>query len=110
MGYKRWLFKHILREKKLVSIMVFFLIFFIATVSFTPMLIGDIFDELAKENSSFLEIIKTALLIALAGIIRTLADFTQSYTNEVIAHKVTKNVTEEFYDDMLKKSHALLFA
>ncbi|MHA1827329.1 MAG: ABC transporter ATP-binding protein [Candidatus Heimdallarchaeaceae archaeon] len=105
MGYKRWLFKHILREKKLVSIMVFFLIFFIATVSFTPMLIGDIFDELAKENSSFLEIIKTALLIALAGIIRTLADFTQSYTNEVIAHKVTKNVTEEFYDDMLKKSH-----
>ncbi len=96
--------KHLLKEKLLSSILLIFLIVFIGTVSITPLLIGDIFGELAKVNSSLQVIIRTALFIALAGVIRAVADFTQSYVNEVLAHKVTKNVTEEFYDDMLEKS------
>ncbi|MCK5298742.1 MAG: ABC transporter ATP-binding protein, partial [Candidatus Heimdallarchaeota archaeon] len=36
--------------------------------------------------------------------IRTVGDYIQSFVNDVIAHKVTKNVTEEFYNDMLEKS------
>ncbi len=104
MGYKKWFAKHILREKWLFLRMLIFLMLFIGTVSFTPLLIGNIFDELAKPDRSFTIIIMTSLFIAIAGIGRTLGDYIQSYTNEVIAHKVTKNVTEEFYDDMLKKS------
>ncbi|MHA1630186.1 MAG: ABC transporter ATP-binding protein [Candidatus Heimdallarchaeota archaeon] len=104
MGYKKWFTKHILRVKWLFLLMLVFLVLFIATVSFTPMLIGSIFDELAKPDRSFTAIIITSLYIALAGVIRTIGDYIQSYTNEVIAHKVTKNVTEEFYMDMLKKS------
>ncbi|MCF2142394.1 MAG: ABC transporter ATP-binding protein/permease [Candidatus Heimdallarchaeota archaeon] len=104
MGYKKWFTKHILRVKWLFLLMLVFLVLFIATVSFTPMLIGSIFDELTKPDRSFTAIIITSLYIALAGVIRTIGDYIQSYTNEVIAHKVTKNVTEEFYMDMLKKS------
>ncbi len=104
MGYKKWFAKHILREKWLFLRMVIFLMLFIGTVSFTPLLIGNIFDELAKPDRSFNTIILISLYIAIAGVVRTLGDYIQSYTNEVIAHKVTKNVTEEFYDDMLEKS------
>ena len=93
-----------MKEKLLTTILITFLIIFIATVSVTPLLIGDIFGELAKENTSFSLILRTAIFIAVAGVVRALADFTQSYVNEVLAHKVTKNVTEEFYEDMLEKS------
>ncbi|MBD3189578.1 MAG: ATP-binding cassette domain-containing protein [Candidatus Heimdallarchaeota archaeon] len=104
MGYKKWFVKHILKEKLLFLVMLFFLILFIGTVSFTPLLIGDVFDELAKPDRSFTAILWTSLYIAIAGLIRTVGDYFQSFTNEVIAHKVTKNVTEEFYDKMLEKS------
>ncbi|MCG3222684.1 MAG: ABC transporter ATP-binding protein [Candidatus Heimdallarchaeota archaeon] len=104
MSYKKWFFKHLLREKLLSSILLIFLTIYILTVSITPFFIGDIFGELVKENSSFTVILRLALFIALAGVIRATADFIQSYMNEVLAHKVTKNVTEEFYNDMLEKS------
>lgn len=100
-----------------------FLIIFIGTVSITPLFIGDIFGELVKEAgratqylvsngfntvkinaASFSAILITGLFIAVAGVIRAAADFTQSYVNEVLAHKVTKNVTAEFYNDLLEKS------
>ncbi|MHA1853324.1 MAG: ABC transporter ATP-binding protein [Candidatus Heimdallarchaeaceae archaeon] len=104
MSYKKWFIRHLLREKKLLIINLTFLILFIATTSLTPLLIGDVFDELKKPNRSFHAITITALLIALAGVIRAASDFTQSYVNEVLAHKVTKNVTEEFYSALLEKS------
>jgi ABC-type multidrug transport system fused ATPase/permease subunit len=104
MGYRRWFFKHILKERLLSIVLVTFLLVFIGTVSITPLFIGDIFGELAKENSSFKVILSASLFIAGAGIIRASADFTQSYANEVLAHKITKNVTEEFYKGMLEKS------
>jgi len=104
MGYKKWFFKHLLKEKLLSIVLLIFLTIYIGTVSVTPLLIGDIFGELAKVNRSFEVILRTAIFIALAGIIRASADFTQSYMNEVLAHKVTKNVTEEFYNDLLEKS------
>ncbi|MHA2308413.1 MAG: ABC transporter ATP-binding protein [Candidatus Heimdallarchaeaceae archaeon] len=86
------------------TILMMFLIIYIAATSITPFFIGDIFGELAKENRSFAIILRTALFIATAGVIRATADFIQSYMNEVLAHKVTKNVTEEFYNDLLGKS------
>ncbi len=104
MGHRRWFFKHILKERLLSIILLIFLIVFIGTVSITPLFIGDIFTELAKENSSFKVIVSASLFIAGAGIIRATADFTQSYANEILAHKITKNVTEEFYKGMLEKS------
>ena len=104
MGYKKWFVKHIFKEKLLFFLMLIFLIVFIGTVSFTPLLIGDVFDELAKPDRSFQKILITSMYIAIAGVARTIGDYLQSYTNEVIAHKVTKNVTEEFYDNMLEKS------
>ncbi|MBN1330279.1 MAG: ABC transporter ATP-binding protein [Candidatus Heimdallarchaeota archaeon] len=104
MGYKKWFAKHIKKEKWLFLLMILFLMVFIATVSFTPLFIGDVFDELANPDRSLIRIIKTSLFIAVAGIFRTIGDYIQSYSNEVIAHKVTRNVTEEFYDNMLEKS------
>ncbi|MBA7482093.1 putative multidrug export ATP-binding/permease protein [subsurface metagenome] len=104
MGYKIWFLKHLFKEKLLTVVFFTFLVIFIGTVSITPLLIGDIFEELVKVNRSFGAILITSLYIALAGVIRAGADFTQSYINEVLAHKVTKNVTEEFYNDMLEKS------
>ena len=112
-----------MKEKSLLSILMTFLIIFIGTVSITPLFVGDIFEELVKQTGaineflstsglaiiqlnspSFQGIIATGIFIAIAGIVRAGADFTQSYVNEVLAHKVTKNVTEEFYDNMLEKS------
>ena len=104
MGHKKWFAKHILREKWLFFLMLFFLIIFIGTVSFTPLLIGDVFDELDKVDRNFMNIVLTSIYIVIAGLLRTVGDYFQSYLNEVIAHKVTKNVTEEFYDNMLEKS------
>ncbi len=123
MGYKIWFVKHLLKEKLLLIILITFLVIFIGTVSITPLFIGDIFEELVKEtgqvtkyllsngfhtiqinSSSFKAILITALFIGVAGIIRAAADFIQSYVDEVLAHKVTKNVTAEFYNDLLEKS------
>ncbi|MHA1441936.1 MAG: ABC transporter ATP-binding protein [Candidatus Heimdallarchaeota archaeon] len=104
MGYKKWFVKHIWKEKVLFLVMLIFLIMFIGTISFTPLLIGSIFAELEKWHPQSGPIIITSLWIALAGIGRTVGDYVQSFTNDVIAHKVTKNVTEEFYDNMLEKS------
>jgi ATP-binding cassette subfamily B protein len=114
MGYKKWFFKHILREKRLLIVLIVFLVLFIGTVSLTPLFIGNIFDALPDATGIFAilpggdgfreTIFYLALLIAMAGVIRTVGDYIQSFANEVIAHKVTKNVTEEFYDDMLEKS------
>jgi len=104
MGYKKWFVKHIIKEKLLFLVMLIFLIIFIGTVSFTPLLIGDIFTELEKMHPQSGPIIITSIWIAVVGIGRTLGDYIQSFTNEIIAHKVTKNVTEEFYDNMLEKS------
>ncbi len=115
--------KHLMKEKSLLTILMTFLIIFIGTVSITPLFVGDIFGELVKQTGalndfltssglvilqlnapSFSGVIATGILIAVAGIVRAVADFTQSYVNEVLAHKVTQNVTEEFYDNMLEKS------
>ncbi|MBK5113341.1 MAG: ABC transporter ATP-binding protein [Candidatus Heimdallarchaeota archaeon] len=114
MGYKKWFFKHILREKRLLIVLLVFLVLFIGTVSLTPLFIGNIFDALPDATGIFAilpggdgfreTIFYLTLLIAMAGVIRTVGDYIQSYANEVIAHKVTKNVTEEFYNDMLEKS------
>ncbi|NHJ84510.1 MAG: ABC transporter ATP-binding protein [Asgard group archaeon] len=104
MGYKKWFAKHIWKEKWLFLLMIIFLMIFIGTVSFTPLFIGDVFDELSLPSPSFTQILKTSIFIAVAGVLRTLGDYIQSYSNEVIAHKVTRNVTEEFYDNMLEKS------
>jgi len=104
MGYKKWFAKHIIREKWLFLPMLFFLILFIATVSFTPLFIGNVFDTLAIAGVEIDAIIPVCLWILFAGIIRTIGDYIQSFLNDLIAHKVTKNVTEEFYDNMLEKS------
>lgn len=103
-GYKKWFVRQILREKLLTGIMILCLIAYIGTVSLTPLFLGDIFEELTQPNRSFVKILHSSLFIALAGLVRAGGDFVQSYINEVIAHKVTKNVTEEFYDNMLEKS------
>lgn len=102
--YKKWFVRHILREKLLTIIMILCLIAYIGTVSLTPLFLGDIFEELTLPNRSFVKIFYSSLFIAIAGLVRAGGDFIQSYINEVIAHKVTKNVTEEFYDNMLEKS------
>ncbi|MHA1220790.1 MAG: ABC transporter ATP-binding protein, partial [Candidatus Heimdallarchaeota archaeon] len=104
MGYKKWFAKHIIREKWLFLPMLFFLILFIATVSFTPLFIGNVFDTLAIAGVEIDAILLVCLWILFAGIIRTIGDYIQSFLNDLIAHKVTKNVTEEFYDNMLEKS------
>lgn len=123
MGYKIWFLKHLLREKLLSSTVVIFLIIFIGSVSITPLFIGDIFGELVKQPgrvtqylvtlgfdtirinaASFHAILITGLFIAISGVVRAAADFTQSYMDEVLAHKITKNVTAEFYNDLLEKS------
>ncbi len=104
MGYKKWFAKHIWKEKVLFLVMLIFLIIFVGTISFTPLLIGSVFAELEKMHPQSGPIIITSLWIALVGIGRTVGDYVQSFTNELIAHKVTKNVTEEFYDNMLEKS------
>lgn len=112
-----------MKEKMLFTILMTFLIVFIGTVSITPLFVGDIFEELVKQTgavnsfltssglsiirlnaSSFQGIIATGILIAIAGVVRAAADFTQSYVNEILAHKVTKNVTKDFYENMLEKS------
>jgi len=114
MGHKKWFFKHIFREKRLLIVLIVFLILFIGTVSLTPLFIGNIF-EVLPDATGILAILPGgdgfretlfyfALLIAIAGVIRTVGDYIQSFVNDVIAHKVTKNVTEEFYNDMLEKS------
>ncbi|NHJ40103.1 MAG: ABC transporter ATP-binding protein [Asgard group archaeon] len=104
MGYKKWFAKHILKEKLLFILMLIFLILFIGARSLTPLLIGDVFDILDIEGVVFNDLIWPALKIVFVGITITICDYLQSYLNEVIAHKVTRNVTEEFYDDMLEKS------
>jgi ATP-binding cassette subfamily B protein len=104
MGHKKWFAKHIIKEKLLFFTLIIFLVIFIATRSLTPLFVGDIFDIVEEPTSVFKDVIITALLIAATGVVRTIADYLQSYVNEVIAHKVTKNVREEFYDNMLKKS------
>ncbi len=104
MGYKKWFVKHIFKEILLFLVMLLFLILYIGTVSITPLLIGNVFAELSKPSGTIQPILLTSLYIVIAGVIRTVGDYIQSYTNELIAHKVTKNVTEEFYDDMLEKS------
>lgn len=114
MGHKKWFFKHIFREKRLLIVLIVFLILFIGTVSLTPLFIGNIFEVLPDATGIFAilpggdgfreTLFYFALLIAIAGVIRTVGDYIQSFVNEVIAHKVTKNVTEEFYNDMLEKS------
>jgi len=114
MGHKKWFFKHIFREKRLLIVLIVFLILFIGTVSLTPLFIGNIF-EVLPDATGILAILPGGdgfretlfyftLLIAIAGVIRTVGDYIQSFVNDVIAHKVTKNVTEEFYNDMLEKS------
>ncbi|NHJ84996.1 MAG: ABC transporter ATP-binding protein [Asgard group archaeon] len=110
MGYKKWFAKQLLKEKWLFVVLLIFLILFIGTVSLTPMFIGNVFDVLddatilANHEEAFRMVLNICLLIAMAGVIRTVGDYVQSYTNEVVAHKITKNVTEEFYNDMLEKS------
>ncbi|MHA1211200.1 MAG: ABC transporter ATP-binding protein [Candidatus Heimdallarchaeota archaeon] len=104
MGYKKWFAKHIIREKWLFLPMLFFLIVFVGTVSFTPLFIGNVFDTLAIAGVEIDAILLVCLWILFAGIIRTIGDYIQSFLNDLIAHKVTKNVTEEFYDNMLEKS------
>ncbi len=114
MGHKKWFFKHIFREKRLLIVLIVFLILFIGTVSLTPLFIGNIFEVLPDATGIFAilpggdgfreTLFYFALLIAIAGVIRTVGDYIQSFVNDVIAHKVTKNVTKEFYNDMLEKS------
>jgi len=114
MGHKKWFFKHIFREKRLLIVLIVFLILFIGTVSLTPLFIGNVFEVLPDATGIFAilpggdgfreTLFYFALLIAIAGVIRTVGDYIQSFVNDVIAHKVTKNVTEEFYNDMLEKS------
>ena len=88
--------KHLMREKMLFTILMTFLIIFIGTVSITPLFVGDIFEELVKQTGAvndfltssgfsiirlnapaFKGLIATGILIAIAGIIRAGADFTQ---------------------------------
>ena len=104
MGYKKWFAKHVLKEKLLFILMLIFLILFIGARSLNPLLIGDVFDVLDQPGVVFKDLILPALYIVITGVVITICDYLQSYLNEVIAHKVTKNVTEEFYDDMLEKS------
>ncbi|HUT80239.1 MAG TPA: ABC transporter ATP-binding protein [Candidatus Bathyarchaeia archaeon] len=115
MSYKKWFAKHVIKEKWLFLLMILFLMIFIATVSFTPLFIGNVFDLLDEFSNIlsptqeqihelFIKIIITSSYIAIAGILRTIGDYVQSFANEVMAHKVTRNVTEEFYDNMLEKS------
>ena len=74
MGYKKWFAKHILREKWLFIFMLIFLILFIATVSFTPLFIGNVFDLLEDGINSLTEILAPLLYIAAAGVVRTVGD------------------------------------
>jgi ABC-type multidrug transport system fused ATPase/permease subunit len=104
MGYKKWFAKHILKERLLFILMLVFLILFIGARMLTPLLIGDVFDLLREPGVVFNDLILPAIYIAITGVVITISDYLQSYLNEVIAHKITRNVTEEFYNDMLEKS------
>ncbi|MEA2071274.1 MAG: ABC transporter ATP-binding protein [Asgard group archaeon] len=103
-GYKKWFVKQLVKEYGIFLIMLLFLIIFIATRALTPLFVGDVFDELDKANPSLMGVFNTAIWIAVSGVVRTISDFLQSYYNEVTAHKVTMNVTEDFYEEMLAKS------
>ncbi|NHK31727.1 MAG: ABC transporter ATP-binding protein [Asgard group archaeon] len=104
MSYKKWFARHVLKEKLLFVLMLIFLILFIGARSLNPLLIGDVFDVLDQPGVTFSDLILPAVYIVISGIVITISDYLQSYFSQVIAHKVTRNVTEEFYDDMLEKS------
>jgi ATP-binding cassette subfamily B protein len=104
MSYKKWFARHVLKEKLLFVLMLIFLILFIGARSLNPLLIGNVFDVLDQPGVTFRDLILPAIYIVISGIVITISDYLQSYFSQVIAHKVTRNVTEEFYDDMLEKS------
>ncbi|MHA1911637.1 MAG: ABC transporter ATP-binding protein [Candidatus Kariarchaeaceae archaeon] len=102
--HRFWVLRHVLKEKALTLTTLLFLIIFIGATVLTPVFIGDVFDELLSPDRAFSRIIQITLFIISAGMIRASADFVQSYANEVHAHRVSRNITQDFYANMLSKS------
>ncbi len=102
--HRFWVISHVVKEKSLTLITIFFLVLFIGTTVLTPVFIGDVFEELLAPDRTFDRIIQITVFIITAGMIRASADFVQSYANEVHAHRVSRNITQKFYANMLSKS------
>ncbi len=103
-SHLRWILSHVLVHKKMLL-----LFFLAATISaaigtITPLLMGDLINEIIADNSSWNVIQRLAYIILILTISGGIASFGSSLIIEIMSQKVERNIRNEYYASMLSKS------
>lgn len=106
MGYRYWLAKHILRERLMCVCGLFLITTSALSSALIPVLLGNLFDSVLAPSRSFSDIAADALVILGLGLAKSLLNFGMYYTTMLLGHRVTRNVTAEYYANMLSKSQS----
>ncbi len=100
----RWVLSHVFVYKKLLSIFIISTIANTSTYVITPILIGDIFNELLAANSQWIVIRNLAIIILLINIFYGITSFISGLIIEITSQKVERDIRDEYYASMLSKS------
>lgn len=103
-SHLKWVFSHVLAHKKMLL-----LFFLAATISaaigtITPLLMGDLINEIIADNSSWNVIQRLAYIILILTITGGIASFGSSLIIEIMSQKVERDIRNEYYASMLSKS------
>jgi len=99
----KWLFSYIEKYKLATGFIVLTAILE-PVISLLPLYVTADVVGLLINNASFFEILKSIVRILPIALIQGLVSFTGSYTNEVLAHRITTDMTEDLFVTMQHRS------
>jgi len=103
-SHLKWVLSHVLAHKKMITIFFVFATISAAIGAITPLLLGDLINEILATSGTWERITNLAFIILILSIVSGVASFASGLIIEVTSQRVERDIRDEYYASMLSKS------
>ncbi len=103
-SHLKWVFSHVLAHKGMIGIFFIFATITAAIGAITPLLLGNLFNEILATSGTWERITNLAFIILILSVVSGLASFASGLIIEVTSQRVERDIRNEYYASMLSKS------
>ncbi len=103
-SHLKWVLSHVLAHKTNIALFFLFATVNSAIAAITPLLLGDLINEILATSGIWERITNLAFIILILTVVSGLAGFASGIIIEITSQRVERDIRDEYYASMLSKS------
>ncbi len=100
----RWIGSHVLRNKRVIAIMIVGAFGNAALAAVIPLAAGAAFDAVLRAPPDYATVGSAALIVVISQLVRGVLQFGRNYGNEIIGQRLERDTRAELYASLIGKS------